>query len=255
MLDGGETTSECTWETDVNAPSEWQLIDRRLRGYAAKRAALDAAESFDLARADDMRMHCHDQEHPGTRRPRGDIGIDRSMRTGRRLLAAMSSCGHAVNGSISVAPPAGEGANVACDREPVDQRERGGVSASRACARATVAYAVDEASPNRGIPSEKIRASPLGHGITRRPLARCDPRIEAMAPAERCGSEPLLPAPRRRIDGDRFTSMCSFCPDHLRSPRSGSRRHGAGIRSGTRAQSPHGALAASARRLVRRVRR
>ena len=58
MLDGGETTSEYTGATDVTAPSEWQLIDRRLRGYAAKRAALDAAESFDLARAADMRMHC-----------------------------------------------------------------------------------------------------------------------------------------------------------------------------------------------------
>jgi HNH endonuclease len=32
-------------------------IDRRLRGYAGKRAALDAAESFDLARASELRLH------------------------------------------------------------------------------------------------------------------------------------------------------------------------------------------------------
>ena len=58
MLNSGDTTSEHTGAPDLDAPSEWQLIDRRLRGYAGKRAALDAAESFDLARAAAMRLHC-----------------------------------------------------------------------------------------------------------------------------------------------------------------------------------------------------
>jgi hypothetical protein len=57
MLDSSvtETSTDTTMNLEL---AEWQRIDRRLRGYAGKRAALDAAESFDLARAADMRMHC-----------------------------------------------------------------------------------------------------------------------------------------------------------------------------------------------------
>jgi hypothetical protein len=58
MLDGGTTTSEFFGPSRDLVKGEWQLVDDRLRGYAGKRAALDAAESFDLARAADMRLHC-----------------------------------------------------------------------------------------------------------------------------------------------------------------------------------------------------
>jgi len=37
-------------------PIEWQEIDRRLREYAAQRSALDAAESFDLLRAEQLKI-------------------------------------------------------------------------------------------------------------------------------------------------------------------------------------------------------
>ena len=36
---------------------EWQKIDRRLRSYHAKRSALDAAEAFDLVRAEELKLH------------------------------------------------------------------------------------------------------------------------------------------------------------------------------------------------------
>ncbi|HEY0483144.1 MAG TPA: HNH endonuclease signature motif containing protein [Kofleriaceae bacterium] len=37
--------------------AEWQEIDRRLREYARHRAALDAAEAFDLLRAEQLKVH------------------------------------------------------------------------------------------------------------------------------------------------------------------------------------------------------
>jgi len=48
------------WYNDRDkAEGEWVLVDRRLRGYAQKRAALDEAESIDIARAADMEIHWH----------------------------------------------------------------------------------------------------------------------------------------------------------------------------------------------------
>ncbi len=57
MLDGSERAIEHSDSGQERELCNWQLVDRRLRGYARKRAALDAAESFDLVRAADMRMH------------------------------------------------------------------------------------------------------------------------------------------------------------------------------------------------------
>ena len=67
MLDGGIGT---TIDGDVASASvahghrmdestltEWQLVDRRLRTYRYHRAQLDAAELFDLARAESMKVH------------------------------------------------------------------------------------------------------------------------------------------------------------------------------------------------------
>jgi hypothetical protein len=39
------------------AEAEWQQVDRRLREYTRHRSALDAAELFDLVRAEQMRIH------------------------------------------------------------------------------------------------------------------------------------------------------------------------------------------------------
>lgn len=57
MLDGGNTTSEYGFSVDGLTSEEVREIDQRLRGYAATRAALDAAESFDLMRAATHRLH------------------------------------------------------------------------------------------------------------------------------------------------------------------------------------------------------
>jgi hypothetical protein len=38
-------------------PAEWEEVDRRLREYARHRSALDAAETFDLVRAEQMRIY------------------------------------------------------------------------------------------------------------------------------------------------------------------------------------------------------
>ncbi|HEY0483017.1 MAG TPA: hypothetical protein VGD37_36100, partial [Kofleriaceae bacterium] len=37
--------------------AEWQEIDRRLREYARHRATLDAAEAFDLLRAEQLKVY------------------------------------------------------------------------------------------------------------------------------------------------------------------------------------------------------
>lgn len=57
MLDGSERTIEYSDAGQERELCNWQLVDQRLRSYARKRAALDAAESFDLVRAADMRLH------------------------------------------------------------------------------------------------------------------------------------------------------------------------------------------------------
>jgi hypothetical protein len=38
-------------------PAEWREVDRRLREYARHRASLDAAEAFDLLRAEQIKLH------------------------------------------------------------------------------------------------------------------------------------------------------------------------------------------------------
>ncbi|NVB83508.1 MAG: HNH endonuclease [Kofleriaceae bacterium] len=43
--------------TDEATLAEWQLVDRRLRTYRHQRAQLDAAELFDLVRAESMKLH------------------------------------------------------------------------------------------------------------------------------------------------------------------------------------------------------
>ena len=40
-----------------HGPAEWQELDRRLREYARHRAALDAAEAFDLVRAEQLKIY------------------------------------------------------------------------------------------------------------------------------------------------------------------------------------------------------
>lgn len=57
MLVGENTTSDFIHQTDALTSEEVRVIDERLQGYAATRAALDAAESFDLARAAAHRLH------------------------------------------------------------------------------------------------------------------------------------------------------------------------------------------------------
>jgi hypothetical protein len=42
---------------DGSPLAEWQLVDRRLRSYRHHRARLDAAELFDLVRAEEMKIH------------------------------------------------------------------------------------------------------------------------------------------------------------------------------------------------------
>jgi hypothetical protein len=41
----------------IDRPIEWVEVDRRLREYARHRASLDAAEAFDLLRADQLKLH------------------------------------------------------------------------------------------------------------------------------------------------------------------------------------------------------
>jgi len=53
--DQGEASDDV--ETSGTGLSEWQELDRRLRDYARHRAALDAAESFDLLRAEQLKIY------------------------------------------------------------------------------------------------------------------------------------------------------------------------------------------------------
>jgi hypothetical protein len=58
MFDSRATEIESSTTTDVRRETDsWETIDRRLRGYARKRATLDAAESLDLDSALDIEIH------------------------------------------------------------------------------------------------------------------------------------------------------------------------------------------------------
>ena len=58
MLDAGSVMVEVE-EQVGGGLAEWREIDRRLRGYHLQRSALDAAEAFDLVRAEDLKVHYH----------------------------------------------------------------------------------------------------------------------------------------------------------------------------------------------------
>jgi hypothetical protein len=49
--------AQCGTLTAERRPAEWEEVDRRLREYARHRSALDAAEAFDLVRAEQMKIH------------------------------------------------------------------------------------------------------------------------------------------------------------------------------------------------------
>jgi len=49
--------AECEVLTTGLGPAEWQEVDRRLREYARHRSALDAAEAFDLVRAEQLKIY------------------------------------------------------------------------------------------------------------------------------------------------------------------------------------------------------
>jgi hypothetical protein len=52
-----EIEERCGATTTEHGPAEWQEVDRRLREYAQHRATLDAAEAFDLLRAEQLKIH------------------------------------------------------------------------------------------------------------------------------------------------------------------------------------------------------
>jgi len=56
-----QTASEISEKQEApcadHGPSEWRVVDRRLREYARHRASLDAAEAFDLLRAEQIKLH------------------------------------------------------------------------------------------------------------------------------------------------------------------------------------------------------
>jgi hypothetical protein len=53
----GELTDEQKARRADHGPEEWREVDRRLREYARHRASLDAAEAFDLLRAEQIKLH------------------------------------------------------------------------------------------------------------------------------------------------------------------------------------------------------
>jgi len=54
--DSNDRDTECGVAT-TGHESEWKALDRRLREYARHRSALDAAESFDLLRAEQLKIY------------------------------------------------------------------------------------------------------------------------------------------------------------------------------------------------------
>jgi hypothetical protein len=51
------TGAECEIPASGRQVAEWEAVDRRLREYARHRSALDAAETFDLVRAEQLRVY------------------------------------------------------------------------------------------------------------------------------------------------------------------------------------------------------
>ncbi len=57
LQSSGRIDAECDVVATGLGPAEWQEVDRRLREYARHRSALDAAEAFDLVRAEQMKIY------------------------------------------------------------------------------------------------------------------------------------------------------------------------------------------------------
>src|ERR1051325_7539857 len=57
MLQSASENEEQGAASDRRGPIEWLEVDRRLREYARHRATLDAAELFDLLRAEQLKIY------------------------------------------------------------------------------------------------------------------------------------------------------------------------------------------------------
>ena len=57
LQSSGKIDAECEVLTMELGHAEWQEVDRRLREYARHRSALDAAEAFDLVRAEQLKIY------------------------------------------------------------------------------------------------------------------------------------------------------------------------------------------------------
>lgn len=57
LQSANEIDPECEVMTTTGGKAEWQELDRRLREYARHRSALDAAEAFDLVRAEQLKIY------------------------------------------------------------------------------------------------------------------------------------------------------------------------------------------------------
>lgn len=57
LQSSNEVDTECEAPPPLEGPIEWRELDRRLREYRTHRSALDAAESFDLVRAEQLKMY------------------------------------------------------------------------------------------------------------------------------------------------------------------------------------------------------
>src|SRR5262249_34194760 len=57
LQSSGRIDAECEVVATGLGPAEWQEVDRRLREYARHRSALDAAETFDLVRAEQLKIY------------------------------------------------------------------------------------------------------------------------------------------------------------------------------------------------------
>ena len=57
LQSSGRIDAECEVVATGLGHAEWQEVDRRLREYAHRRSALDAAEAFDLVRAEQLKIY------------------------------------------------------------------------------------------------------------------------------------------------------------------------------------------------------
>ena len=57
LQSSGRIDAECEAVATGLGHAEWQEVDRRLREYAHRRSALDAAEAFDLVRAEQLKIY------------------------------------------------------------------------------------------------------------------------------------------------------------------------------------------------------